>query len=52
MPPPPDVYLCINISKHHIGGEGNYWAMGSEKYLKEAIRIIEGNMKDEGIVFT
>ena len=49
---PPDIYLSINIYERHIDGEKNYWATGSDKYLKEAIRIIEGNMKDEGIVFT
>ena len=35
-----DELLSIDISKRHIGGKGEYWVMGSEKYIKEALRKI------------
>ena len=51
----PNHYLGTNIRKWKTtsldGMEINTYAMGSETYVKEAIRICEGRMKDFGLTY-
>ena len=39
----PDLYLRSQIMKHHLSDHPSktYWAMGSEKYIKDAIRQVK-----------
>lgn len=46
----PDTYLGTSICKRKIDGEF-YWAFSANKYLKEAIKIIDSRMKKDGFWF-
>lgn len=47
----PETYLGTSICKRTMDGE-MYWAFSANKYLKEAIKIVEGRMRKDGITFT
>jgi len=48
----PNIYLGTNICKRSLDGEGNFWAMGSQKYVDAAVNTVEKQMKEDGVMFT
>ena len=52
----PDLYLGANIRKWKYasqdGVENGCWAMGSESYVKEAVRVCDDLMKKHGMSYT
>ncbi len=52
----PKMYLGTDIrewsTQHVDGSNGNCWAIGSESYLKEAVRVAESNMSKLGLEYS
>jgi len=47
---PPTRYLGANISKYHIPGDDKpKWAIGSQEYVKEAVRIVKSWLDQKGM---
>ena len=47
---PPTRYLGANISQYHIPGDNNpKWAIGSQEYVKEAVRVVKSWLDQKGM---
>ena len=49
----PSMYLGANISKRStsLGGK-EYWSMGANSYVKEALRIVSDRLEKDGLYFS